>query len=78
MNPSIPHIILPKRFTKHFILDVEKDEKLTYEFIKLGDIPAKHPPQSFRAPSDKAGTFETAVGELCRPEQGMVIQWYRK
>ncbi|HWW73885.1 MAG TPA: metallophosphoesterase [Pyrinomonadaceae bacterium] len=78
MGPDDFFIILLKRFTKHFLLHLEKDEKLTYEFVKLGDIPAKHPSQQFRAPSDKAETFETTAGELCRPEQGMVIQWYCK
>jgi predicted phosphodiesterase len=64
-------VLLLKRFTKHFRLIVEKDSELTYEFVKLGDIPAR---QQYVF-SNTSDWYETS-GELCRPEQGFIIQWY--
>ncbi len=73
MNPEDFFIVRLKRFAKNFKLEVDKDASLSYEFVKLGDIPA----EPYRDYPTRA-EYRTEEGGLCSPGQGFIVHWYRR
>jgi predicted phosphodiesterase len=72
LRPDGVYLFNMTRFTHGFKLRFQRDSQLAYDFTPIGGFPQTVPQRNEMFEID-----EMQVSDLCHPDQGYLIQWFR-